>query len=242
MVDESTGTTDLTAETSTLLENQSKILPIRNRTNAGRMTNIAVTVISGPSIKDLSVSYSDQETAAALVAAIQDGVGAASGARVYVQRTGRTIDADSVMADVDLLHGDVLELIGTDGPAALRPYLERMGDIGPVRVEIPVSGVRVGRMAVGNDLVLDDPTVSKVHASITSVGQMIVVDDLGSTNGTTVNGTPIAGETKLNVGDIVEFGDHARFMLTGASSIDGPDCRRLPPSDPISHEPTVGCT
>ena len=186
------------------------------------MTNIAVTVISRPSIRDLSLSYSDYEMAAGLVAAIEDGIGVTWGARLCVRRTGKAIDRDSIVSDIDLLDGDVLELIGADKPAVPRPYLERMGDIGPVRVEIPVSGVRVGRMAVGNDLVLDDPTVSKVHASITCVGQMIVIDDLGSTNGTTVNGTPIAGETKLNVGDIVEFGDRARFKLSGTTSIDGP--------------------
>lgn len=51
------------------------------------------------------------------------------------------------------------------------------------------------RMTIGrkpdNDIVLDDPGVSKAHAAILTVGNDHIFEDLGSTNGSTVNGTRI---------------------------------------------------
>ncbi|MGZ6978122.1 MAG: FHA domain-containing protein [Acidimicrobiia bacterium] len=67
--------------------------------------------------------------------------------------------------------------------------------------------VTVGR-APGCGVVLDDDTfVSQVHARLFRRGRETYVEDLGSTNGTLVNGTRITEVTRLHRGDQVKFGN-----------------------------------
>ena len=55
------------------------------------------------------------------------------------------------------------------------------------------------------DIVLGDPNVSRRHAELRRTEEGIVVTDLGSTNGTRVNGTPVR-ERQLDSGDEVTVG------------------------------------
>ena len=64
--------------------------------------------------------------------------------------------------------------------------------------------VRVGA-GPGNDLLLDDPTVSSVHLEIAATDRGFRARDLGSTNGTRVGGVRI-GEAYLQPGQVVEVG------------------------------------
>ena len=67
--------------------------------------------------------------------------------------------------------------------------------------------VTVGR-APGCGVVLEDDTfVSQVHARIFRRGRETYVEDLGSTNGTLVNGERIDEVTRLHRGDQVQFGN-----------------------------------
>jgi two-component system response regulator AtoC len=69
--------------------------------------------------------------------------------------------------------------------------------------ELPRAGeVVVGRRE-GADLRLSDPSVSRQHARIALRGGATYVCDLGSQNGTRVNGESIAGERRLATGDVV---------------------------------------
>lgn len=65
-----------------------------------------------------------------------------------------------------------------------------------------------------NELVLDDSYVSGTHAEIVFDNGDWWVIDLGSTNGTFVNGAPIAARTRLSDGDIVQFGRVTTRMMT----------------------------
>jgi pSer/pThr/pTyr-binding forkhead associated (FHA) protein len=70
----------------------------------------------------------------------------------------------------------------------------------------PIAGsMTVGRGA-GVDLSLADPEVSRRHASIRVDGTTVVVEDLGSANGTRVNGTPIETATRVEGGGVIELG------------------------------------
>jgi hypothetical protein len=65
----------------------------------------------------------------------------------------------------------------------------------------------IGR-APTSDIVLDDPFVSQTHARVVPRGQMYVVEDLGSTNGTYVNGKEVVEaqlllDAELRVGETV---------------------------------------
>lgn len=71
--------------------------------------------------------------------------------------------------------------------------------------EIPASGVTIGR-AADNVLAIDDPRVSRHHARVAARGRALVLTDLGSTNGTRVNGVTIR-EVVLGDGDRIEIGD-----------------------------------
>lgn len=81
-------------------------------------------------------------------------------------------------------------------------------------VNIAVNGpVIVGR-SPGADIVVGAGYVSARHARFTLMGQNLFVEDLGSTNGTVVNGQPISGPTALKNKDVVTIGDvaiRARF-------------------------------
>src|ERR687892_267511 len=56
------------------------------------------------------------------------------------------------------------------------------------------------------DVVLDDPGVSRRHAALRLEGDGVVVEDLGSSNGTFVNGRRIDGPVEIGEGDDVRRG------------------------------------
>jgi predicted component of type VI protein secretion system len=58
-----------------------------------------------------------------------------------------------------------------------------------------------------NDIVINDPQVSRQHLRITRQGQMVVIEDLGSTNGSFANGVRLTGPHVLSNGDVVGLGD-----------------------------------
>jgi pSer/pThr/pTyr-binding forkhead associated (FHA) protein len=81
---------------------------------------------------------------------------------------------------------------------------------GKVAYEFNEDLVTVGR-APDNMVVIDDPSVSSRHAQVELTGETYRIKDLGSTNGTRVNGTPIT-ETSLRFDDRIRFGGvDARF-------------------------------
>lgn len=56
------------------------------------------------------------------------------------------------------------------------------------------------------DLVLDDETVSRRHAVLRGDRSSLHLEDLGSSNGTAINGNPMVGALSLLDGDLVSFG------------------------------------
>jgi hypothetical protein len=78
------------------------------------------------------------------------------------------------------------------------------------RVVIAEEPVTIGRLPEC-DVVLSDPNVSRRHAEVRRRGNDFVVVDLGSTNGTRVNGAGVR-ERQLTDGDeITVGGTHIRF-------------------------------
>ena len=65
--------------------------------------------------------------------------------------------------------------------------------------------VTLGRGDV--EIHLDDPFASSRHARIWKQGHVLVIEDLGSTNGTYLNDEPLNGPQPLHAGDRIRIGD-----------------------------------
>ena len=74
-------------------------------------------------------------------------------------------------------------------------------------VSIAVHGPIIVGRSPSADIVIGAGYVSARHARFSLMGQNLFVEDLGSTNGTTVNGRSILDPVALNDDDIVTVGD-----------------------------------
>ena len=90
-------------------------------------------------------------------------------------------------------------------------FLPRL-DFGGLCVAIKSGRTTVGR-ALANDLQLNHDSISAFHAELSCQGGQIILSDLGSTNGTSINGLGI-GEIALSNGDRVAFGEVTADFLT----------------------------
>lgn len=72
--------------------------------------------------------------------------------------------------------------------------------------EIAKDVLTLGR-DVSNDIVINDAEVSRHHSRFTRQGDGYAVEDLGSTNGTFVNGMRLTGSSALAHGDVVALGE-----------------------------------
>ncbi|MFB0545610.1 MAG: FHA domain-containing protein, partial [Anaerolineae bacterium] len=67
------------------------------------------------------------------------------------------------------------------------------------------ADITVGRV-MGNDVIINHPQVSRRHARLTWDGRRFIIQDLGSTNGTFVNGLRITASQPLKDGDTIGLG------------------------------------
>ena len=72
--------------------------------------------------------------------------------------------------------------------------------------ELDKDDYTIGREA-GNDIVIEDPQVSRRHAQLTRQGVSYLIEDMGSTNGTYVNGKRVTAPVLLANGDLVGLAD-----------------------------------
>ncbi|HSH61866.1 MAG TPA: FHA domain-containing protein [Acidimicrobiales bacterium] len=70
------------------------------------------------------------------------------------------------------------------------------------------------------DLFLTDSSVSRNHARLSDQGGWLSVHDLGSSNGTWVNGRQLSGSAQLHPGDNVTFGSVTLYVRDVASAPD----------------------
>jgi pSer/pThr/pTyr-binding forkhead associated (FHA) protein len=85
---------------------------------------------------------------------------------------------------------------------------------------MPTLALRGREMVIGRspgvDKVVDLPMVSSRHARLFRQGDRILIEDLHSSNGTFVNGTPVKEPCPVNPGDLIGLGS-ARFILDTGS-------------------------
>jgi EAL domain-containing protein (putative c-di-GMP-specific phosphodiesterase class I) len=87
---------------------------------------------------------------------------------------------------------------------------------------IPVEPVpfRIGRQR-DCQLLLNSPSVSRAHAELYLCEEGLAVRDLGSTNGTFLNGVRLGSEVRIHSGDILHFGE-VEFRVEVARATDSP--------------------
>lgn len=71
---------------------------------------------------------------------------------------------------------------------------------------LPLDAITTLGRDVNNAVVVDDEFVSTEHAVLTFRGRTWYVEDLSSTNGTFVNGSPVDGVAPLGYGDEIQLG------------------------------------
>ena len=76
------------------------------------------------------------------------------------------------------------------------------------RVRLRHQGHVVGR-SPDADITIDDPYSSEFHARVGLQDDRVIVHDLGSTNGTYVNGRRVSSPTSVSRGDTVQIGKTA---------------------------------
>ena len=77
--------------------------------------------------------------------------------------------------------------------------------VGERQIELSAAGLNIGR-SPKSDVVFDDPAVSYLHAQIVCQGEEAYLRDLGSRNGTYVNGTLVSIPHPLANGDVIRLG------------------------------------
>jgi hypothetical protein len=101
--------------------------------------------------------------------------------------------------------------------AAADPLMDLDGDFEPRLVVAKATGHEAGvaydlsegaTLGRGDvEIQLDDPFASLQHARITRQGRTLVIEDLGSTNGTYLNEDPLTGPQPLHDEDRIRIGD-----------------------------------
>ena len=72
--------------------------------------------------------------------------------------------------------------------------------------------VFIGR-DLANDISINDPEVSRRHARIFLQGNNFILEDLGSTNGTMVNGQRLMGPYMLRPGELIVLGEQVSLLF-----------------------------
>jgi pSer/pThr/pTyr-binding forkhead associated (FHA) protein/ABC-type multidrug transport system ATPase subunit len=120
------------------------------------------------------------------------------------------LDGKPVLEATRLQHGGKLR-IGGYGPGEMVTLVflspaDEPGQANQQTIQFSESKVASIGRDKENEVVLNAPSVSRIHAQVERIGQRYRVRDLGSSNGTFVNGTAIRGDTWVTPGDSIYIG------------------------------------
>ena len=145
---------------------------------------------------------------AVLVAEVRDAIGDEARASQFV-KTHHGVGYSFIGQVTELARG--AEAPSTGPTIALQ--------IGARRIMLPQGVISAGRDET-SDVVLFDHSVSRHHARLRVEGRAVTIEDLGSKNGTRVNGTPVVGQTPVGHGAELQFGDLVARLIVEEASAD----------------------
>jgi hypothetical protein len=129
-------------------------------------------------------------------------------ARSSMRDLSRNEDASVVMEPDEPVALPRREQRGPDLRAGVDPRLEVVAAMGlEPGTEFEIGDSATMGRADGSDIPVDDPFASSVHARIFPRGQFMYIEDMGSTNGTYLNGRRLRAAERLKVGDMVRIGE-----------------------------------
>jgi hypothetical protein len=100
--------------------------------------------------------------------------------------------------------------------AAQFQFVMRSGPTPGATYSLEGDQIVIGRDS-SNGVVINDAEISRKHSRLTFQGGKYVLEDLGSTNGTFVNGQRLAGPVVLKSGDVVSLGEQIVLMYDALS-------------------------
>ncbi len=146
--------------------------------------------------------------------------------------------SDRALADGDVIRigdpatGNFVSLTYRNAAIATAAALRMVPSQFPLDPNDPA--ITIGR--IDCDIVLDNPQVSRFHAQIDRTPNGVILRDMGSTNGTFVNGQRVVSPVILNVGDVIQIGAFKlvynvtrldRYDQQGALRIDARNLSRI---------------
>lgn len=97
--------------------------------------------------------------------------------------------------------------------------LRLVGEHREERIDFVLAdGVSTVGRGSASDLTLPSQTVSRHHAEVRRSNGNVLVVDLGSLNGTRINGEPVRTPREAHVGDVVEFGSVTLKLTDGSQT------------------------
>jgi pSer/pThr/pTyr-binding forkhead associated (FHA) protein len=104
--------------------------------------------------------------------------------------------------------------------AAQFQFVMRSGPTPGATFSVEGDQLTIGRDS-SSGVAINDAEISRKHARLTFQGGKYVIEDLGSTNGTFVNGQRLVSAVVLKSGDVVSFGEQIVLMYESLSSDPG---------------------
>jgi hypothetical protein len=125
----------------------------------------------------------------------------------------------------------VFQLTMQSGPTPGKTY--------PIEKEETLAG-----RDLANDITVSEPEVSRRHARFVVREEGVYVEDLGSTNGTFLNGIRISSPQQLRVGDVITFGENVHLLFenyVAEEDVTGitPEIEKTPPPVVKEKEPVA---
>lgn len=119
--------------------------------------------------------------------------------------TDRADDAQDLTGILPVQRPRLADLLAGDPPLPFAFLVVLSGAARGTTLVVDALPAELGR-SPDADLVLADDSVSRRHAVLRGDLGALEIEDLGSSNGTSINGNPMAGSLSLLDGDLVSFG------------------------------------